>query len=60
MSGAELKELVKSFVEGYEGGLVPFNQGSLPVVSGISMEIKENEDGYTLSESKKGREKDSG
>ena len=53
MSGAELKELVKSFVEGYEGGLVPFNQGSLPVVSGISMEIKENEDGYTLSEVKK-------
>ena len=53
MSGAELKELVKAFVEGYEGGLVPFNQGSLPVVSGISMEIKENEDGYTLSEVKK-------
>ena len=53
MSGAELKEMLKSFVEGYEGGLVPFNQGSLPVVSGISMEIKENEDGYTLSEVKK-------
>ena len=53
MSGAELKELVKAFVEGYEGGLVPFNHGSLPVVSGISMEIKENEDGYTLSEVKK-------
>ena len=53
MSGAELKELVKAFVEGYEGGLVPFNQGSLPVVSGISIEIKENEDGYTLSEVKK-------
>ena len=53
MSGAELKELVKAFVEGYEGGFVPFNRGSLPVVSGISMEIKENEDGYTLSEVKK-------
>lgn len=53
MSGAELKELVKSFVEGYEGGIVPFNHGSLPVVSGISMEIKENGDGYTLSELKK-------
>ena len=57
MSGAELKELVKSFVEGYEGGFVPFNRGSLPVVSGISMEIKENEDGYTLSEVKKGGKK---
>ena len=53
MSGAELKEMLKAFVEGYEGGLVPFNQGSLPVVSGISMEIKENGDGYTLSEVKK-------
>ena len=53
MSGAELKKMLKAFVEGYEGGLVPFNQGSLPVVSGISMEIKENEDGYTLSEVKK-------
>lgn len=53
MSGAELKELVKAFVEGYEGGFVPFNRGALPVVSGISMEIKENKDGYTLSEVKK-------
>ena len=53
MSGAELKEMLKAFVEGYEGGLVPFNHGSLPVVSGISMEIKENGEGYTLSEVKK-------
>ena len=53
MSGAELKELVKAFVEGYEGGFMPFNRGSLPVVSGISMEIKENKEGYTLSEVKK-------
>ena len=49
MSGAELKETVKNFVEGYEGGFVPFNRGSLPVVSGISVEIKETEDGYSLS-----------
>ena len=49
MSGAELKETVKNFVEGYEGGFIPFNRGSLPVVSGISVEIKETEDGYSLS-----------
>ena len=49
MSGAELKETVKNFVEGYEGGFNPFNRGSLPVVSGISVEIKETEDGYSLS-----------
>ena len=49
LSGAELKETVKNFVEGYEGGFIPFNRGSLPVVSGISVEVKETEDGYTLS-----------
>ena len=49
MSGAELKETVKNFIEGYEGGFIPFNHGSLPVFSGISVEIKETDDGYTLS-----------
>jgi len=53
MTGAELKETVRNFVEGYEGGLTPFNRGSLPVVSGISVEIKETDDGYTLKEVKK-------
>ena len=57
MSGAELKETVKNFVEGYEGGLIPFNRGSLPVVSGISVEIEETDDGYTLSKvSKDGKQ----
>ena len=49
MSGAELKETVRNFVEGYEGGFIPFNRGSLPVFSGISVEIRETDDGYTLS-----------
>ena len=53
MSGAELKETVRNFVEGYQGGFIPFNRGSLPVVSGISVEIKETEDGYTLKKVKK-------
>ena len=39
MSGAELKKTVRNFVEGYQGGFNPFNRGSLPVVSGISVEI---------------------
>ena len=33
--------------------LFRFNRGSLPVVSGISVEIKETEDGYTLSKLQK-------
>ena len=49
MSGAELKETVRNFVEGYQEGFIPFNRGSLPVVSGISVEVKETADGYTLS-----------
>ena len=53
MSGAELKETVRNFVEGYQGGFIPFNRGSLPVVSGISVEIKEIEDGYILKKVKK-------
>ena len=48
MSGAELKEMVKNFVEGYEGGFIPFNHGSLPVFSGISVEVKETDNGYIL------------
>ena len=49
MSGAELKETVRNFVEGYQGGFIPFNRGSLPVFSGISVEIRETDNGYTLS-----------
>ena len=49
ISGAELTELVRNFVEGYQGGFIPFNRGSLPVVSGISVEVKETDDGYILS-----------
>ncbi|MGN0699563.1 MAG: hypothetical protein ACI4J8_01035 [Oscillospiraceae bacterium] len=49
MTGAELKEIIKAYVEGVEGGFKPFNRGSLPIVSGISIEVKENEGAYTLT-----------
>ena len=49
MSGAKLKETVRNFIEGYQGGFNPFNRGSLPVVSGISVEVTETDNGYTLS-----------
>ena len=49
MTGAELKKTVHAFVEGCEGGFVPFNRGSLPVVSGIAVEVKENNGSYTLT-----------
>ena len=49
MTGAELKEVVRAYVEGCEGGFVPFNRGSLPVVSGIAVAVKENNGSYTLT-----------
>ena len=38
-----------SIPEGYAGGFIPFNRGSLPVLSGISVEVEETDNGYTLS-----------
>ena len=49
MTGAELAKTVRAFVEGYEGGLVPFNRGSLPVFGGIAAEVKEDDGSYTLT-----------
>ena len=49
MNGAELTETVRTFVEGCEGGFTPFNRGSLPVVSGIAIEVKEENGGFTLT-----------
>ena len=49
MTGAELKEVVRAYVEGWEGGFVPFNRGSLPVVSGIAVEVEEDNGSYTLT-----------
>ena len=48
VNGIELTDIVKCFVEGIEGGFVPFNQGSLPVFSDISVEVKEENGCYTL------------
>ena len=49
MTGAELKDTLRTFVEGCEGGFTPFNRGSLPVVSGIAVEVKEAGGSYTLT-----------
>ena len=49
MTGAELKDTLRAFVEGCEGGFTPFNRGSLPVVSGIAVQVQENDGGYALT-----------
>lgn len=54
MSGAELKETVRAFVEGCQGGFTPFNRGALPTVSGIAMEVTEDKGTYTLKTLTKG------
>ena len=50
MTGAELKDTLRAFVEGGEGGFTPFNRDSLPVVSGIAVQVKENGGRYKLTE----------
>ena len=49
MTGAELKETLRTFVEGCEGGFNTFNRGSLPVVSGIAIQVEENGGSYKLT-----------
>ena len=49
LTGAELKDTVRAFVEGCEGGFTPFNRGSLPVASGIALQVAENDGSYTLT-----------
>lgn len=49
MTGAELKEIIRAYVEGIEGGFKPFNRGSLPVLSGVAVEVKEGKNAYTLT-----------
>ena len=48
MSGEELSVYVREAVEGIEGGFTPFNRGSLPTVSGISIEVEEKDGKYIL------------
>ena len=49
MTGAELKDTLRTFVEGCEGGFTPFNRGSLPVVSGVAVQVEENDGSYKLT-----------
>ena len=49
MTGAELKDTLRTFVEGCEGGFTPFNRGSLPVVSGIAVQVEKNGGSYKLT-----------
>ena len=53
LTGKELKELAKAYVQGVEGGFIPFNLGSLPVASGISLNVQETGQGYSLASIKK-------
>ena len=49
LTGRELKAMAKAYVEGVEDGFVPFNLGSLPVASGVSLDVKATGQGYSLA-----------
>ena len=48
MTGAQLTEYIVAFVERNGAGYVPFNRSALPIVSGVSLVIRESGDGYAL------------
>lgn len=49
LTGAQLKQVLKLYVEGVEGGFTPFNPGSLPVVSGLTMDVTKTDTGFVLT-----------
>ena len=49
LTGKELKKIAQAYVEGVEKGFVPFNLGSLPISSGLSLKVQRNDRGYTLT-----------
>ncbi|MGN1096053.1 MAG: extracellular solute-binding protein [Eubacteriales bacterium] len=48
ITGERLKKFLQGFVEGRSAGFVPFNEGALPVVSGITIEVTEADGKYIL------------
>ena len=49
LTGQELKKIAQAYVAGVERGFVPFNLGSLPISSGLSLKVQKNNQGYTLT-----------
>ena len=54
MTGSQVKEFIRCLVEGDEGAMKPFNLGTLPVVSGMSIEVSKGDEGYILKDVKAG------
>lgn len=54
MTGRQVKELLRCLTEGDKDVLKPFNLSTLPVVSGMSIEVTEEESGYSLKSVKSG------
>ena len=54
MTGSQVKELIRCLVEGDKGVMKPFNLSTLPVVSGMSIEVSKGDEGYILKGVKAG------
>ena len=54
MTGRQVRELLRCLTEGDEDVIKPFNLSTLPVVSGLSIEVTEEEHGYSLKSVKSG------
>lgn len=54
MTGSQVKELIRCLIEGDQGAMKPFNLSTLPVVSGMTIEVGQNDEGYILKDVKAG------
>ena len=54
MTGSQVKELIRCLVEGDKGVMKPFNLSTLPVVSGMAIEVSKSDEGYILKGVKAG------
>lgn len=48
MTGKQLKDSLRQWVEGTPGSFAPFNRASLPTVSGISIQVQEKDGAFIL------------
>lgn len=54
MTGSQLKELLRCIVEGDGGTMKPINLSTLPVVSGVTIEVVRGSEGFVLKDVKAG------
>lgn len=50
LSGAQIHEIIRQAVEGYDSVNSPFSDQTLPIVSGFTITVEKTDDGYRLAD----------